>query len=114
MPLLIMQKLGLKKPKLTNVSLQLADRSITHPRGIVEDVLVKVDKFIFPFDFIVLDMEEDYDVPLILGPRWRNHPNFSYKNQTQGPTTFGFQAPQEKKSDLEDLKRATLPKMKKN
>ncbi|KAL5542831.1 hypothetical protein UlMin_010541 [Ulmus minor] len=49
------------------VSLQLADRSIKHPRGIIDDVLVKVDKFIFPADFIVLDMEEDWEVPLILG-----------------------------------------------
>ena len=45
----------------------MADRSITYPRGIVEDVLVKVDKFIFSIDFIVLDMEEDHEVPLILG-----------------------------------------------
>ena len=67
MPLSIMQKLGLEEPKPTNVSLQLADRSITYPREIVEDVLVKVDKFIFPVDFIVLDMEEDHEVPLILG-----------------------------------------------
>ena len=49
------------------VSLQLADRSIKHPRGIIKDVLVKVDKLIFPADFIVLDMEEDREVPLILG-----------------------------------------------
>ncbi|KAL5556754.1 hypothetical protein UlMin_038990 [Ulmus minor] len=53
--------------KPTMVTLQLADRSIKHPRGIIEDVLVKVDKFIFPADFIVLDMEEDREVPLILG-----------------------------------------------
>ena len=38
-----------------------------YPRGIIEDVLVKVDKFIFPADFLVLDMEEDQEVPLILG-----------------------------------------------
>ena len=62
-----MQKLGLEEPKPTNVSLQLTDRSITYPRGIVEDVLVKVDKFIFPVDFIILDMEENHEVPLILG-----------------------------------------------
>ena len=48
------------------VSLQLADRCITYPRGIVEDVLVKVDKFILPVDFIVLDMEEDHAIPIIL------------------------------------------------
>ena len=49
------------------MSLQLTNRSITYPRGIVKDVLVKVDKFIFPVDFIVMDMEEDHEVPLILG-----------------------------------------------
>lgn len=53
--------------KPTTVSLQLADRSIKHPGGVVEDVLIKVDKFIFLVDFIVLDMEEDQEIPLILG-----------------------------------------------
>ena len=67
MPLSILQKLGLDEPKPTNVSLQLVDRSITYPRGILEDVLVKVNKFIFPVNFIILDMEEDHEVPLILG-----------------------------------------------
>ena len=37
----------------------MADRSLTYPKGIIEDVLVKVDKFIFHVDFVVLDMEED-------------------------------------------------------
>ena len=54
--------------KPTTISLQLADRTIKHLRGIIEDVLVKVDKFIFSADFIVLDMKEDWKVPLIL---WR-------------------------------------------
>ncbi|KAL5555317.1 hypothetical protein UlMin_037553 [Ulmus minor] len=67
MPLSIFRKLGLGEVKPTTVTLQLADRSIKHPRGIIEDVLVNVDKFIFPADFIVLDMEEDREVPLILG-----------------------------------------------
>ncbi|KAL8529908.1 hypothetical protein ACS0TY_007105 [Phlomoides rotata] len=49
------------------MNLQLADRTVTYPRGIVEDVLVKVDKFIFPVDFVVLDMVEDKAIPLILG-----------------------------------------------
>ena len=51
----------------TTVTLQLADRSLTHPCSIIEDVLVKVDKFIFPTYFIILDMEEDKKVPIILG-----------------------------------------------
>ncbi|KAF7812151.1 DNA-directed DNA polymerase [Senna tora] len=45
----------------------MADRSIAYPRGIIENVLVKVDKFILPVDFIVLDYEEDKNVPIILG-----------------------------------------------
>ncbi|KAL0458560.1 UNVERIFIED_CONTAM: hypothetical protein Slati_0483200 [Sesamum latifolium] len=51
----------------TIVTLQSADTSIKYPRGIIEDVLVKVGKFIIPVDFVVLDMEEDTNTPLILG-----------------------------------------------
>ena len=67
MPLSIIKKLNLGEARPTTVRLQLADRSLTHPRGIIEYVLVKVDKFIFPVDFIILDMEEDKEVPIILG-----------------------------------------------
>ena len=45
----------------------MADQSLTYPRGILEDVLLKVDKFIFLVDFVVLEMEENKDVPIILG-----------------------------------------------
>ena len=58
-PLSVFQKLGLGEVKPTTILLQMADRFIIYPKGIIEDVLVKVDKFIFPMDFIVLDMEED-------------------------------------------------------
>ncbi|XP_030478230.1 uncharacterized protein LOC115695295 [Cannabis sativa] len=67
MPLSVFRRLKLAEAKPTTVTLQLADRSLAHPRGVIEDVLVKVDKFIFPADFIVLDMEEDSNVPIILG-----------------------------------------------
>jgi hypothetical protein len=60
-------QLGLPEPKPTTMTLQLADRSVTYPRGIVEDVLVKVDKLIFPADFVILDFEEDKKIPIILG-----------------------------------------------
>ena len=53
MPFSIFRRLGIGEVKPTTMSLQLADRSIKHPRGIVEDVLVKVDKIIFPADFVV-------------------------------------------------------------
>ena len=67
MPYSVFKKLGLGECKPTSVSLQLADRSITYPRGIVEDVLVKVDKFFLLADFINLDMEGDQEISLILG-----------------------------------------------
>ena len=67
MPMLIFKKLNLGEACLTTVTLQLANRSLTHPCSIIEDVLVKVDKFIFLADFIILDMEEDKEVPIILG-----------------------------------------------
>ncbi|XP_062107883.1 uncharacterized protein LOC133818823 [Humulus lupulus] len=67
MPLSVFKRLQLGEAKPTTVTLQLADRSLAHPRGVIEDVLVKVDKLIFLADFIVLDMEEDSNVPIILG-----------------------------------------------
>ena len=67
MPLSIFKRLGLGEARPTTVTLQLADRSLKHLRGVIEDVLVKVDKFIFPAYFIVLDMEEDKEIPIILG-----------------------------------------------
>ncbi|GJU83268.1 DNA-directed DNA polymerase [Tanacetum coccineum] len=57
----------LEEPKPTRMSLELEDRSIQYPRGIIENVLIKVDKFILPIDFVILDMPEDYRIPIILG-----------------------------------------------
>ena len=45
----------------------MADRSMAQPEDILEDVLVKVGKFLFPVDFVVMQMEEDTQVPLLLG-----------------------------------------------
>ncbi|XP_068461559.1 uncharacterized protein [Phaseolus vulgaris] len=53
--------------KPTKMTLKLADQVSKYPYGVVEDVLVKVDKFTFPVDFVVMDMKEDEEVPLILG-----------------------------------------------
>ena len=49
------------------MSTQLADKSVKYLRGIIKDVLVKIDKFIFPIDFVILNMDKDVKVPLILG-----------------------------------------------
>ncbi|KAH9727218.1 hypothetical protein KPL70_008578 [Citrus sinensis] len=67
MPLSVFKQLGIEECKPTTVTLQLADRSHAYPEGKIEDVLVKVDKFIFPVDFIVLNFEADKEVPIILG-----------------------------------------------
>ncbi|CAH9131381.1 unnamed protein product [Cuscuta epithymum] len=71
MPYSVYLKLGLNELKSTTMSLQLADRSIRYPRGIVEDVLVQVDKLIIPADFVVLDMDDQCkyvkDMPILLG-----------------------------------------------
>ncbi|XP_073133551.1 uncharacterized protein [Henckelia pumila] len=66
-PYSLARKLGMGVIEPTTISLKLADRSVKYPRGIVENVIVKVDKLIFPIDFVVLDMDEDYEVPMILG-----------------------------------------------
>ena len=63
----IAKKLSLGEITLTTVTLQMVDRTLAKPEGIIEDVLVMVGKFIFPADFIILDMEEDSQVPLLLG-----------------------------------------------
>ncbi|GJR33106.1 reverse transcriptase domain-containing protein [Tanacetum coccineum] len=67
MPLSIWKKLSLLELTPTRMTLELADRSITHPKGLAEDIYVKVGKFHFPTDFVVVDFEADPRVPLILG-----------------------------------------------
>ena len=71
LPYSVYKQLGLGELKPTNITLSLADRSIKIPEGIVEDVLVKVDKFYYPVDFIVLDTEPiaswPNHEPIILG-----------------------------------------------
>ncbi|GKA08017.1 reverse transcriptase domain-containing protein [Tanacetum coccineum] len=66
MPLSFWKKLSLPELTPTRMTLELANRSITHPKGLAEDVYVKVGKFHFPTDFVVVDFEADPRVPLIL------------------------------------------------
>ncbi|KAL5554316.1 hypothetical protein UlMin_041717 [Ulmus minor] len=71
MPYSVYLQLGLGEIKPTTVVLQLADRLVRKPRGIVEDVLVQIDKFYYPIDFLVLDtiaiVNTESKIPLILG-----------------------------------------------
>jgi len=66
-PLSMLKRIGEVDVRPTRMTLQLADRSIKYPYGVVEDLIIKVDKFLFPVDFVVMDIEEDVEVPLILG-----------------------------------------------
>ena len=67
MPLSVAKQLSLGELFPTTITLQMADRSMVKPEGVLKDVLVTVGKFVFPVDFIILDMEEDSQVPLLLG-----------------------------------------------
>ncbi|GJV70695.1 reverse transcriptase domain-containing protein [Tanacetum coccineum] len=67
MPLSIWKKLSLPDLTPTRMTLELADRSITYPKGLAKDIFVKVGNFHFPTDFVVVDFEANPRVPLILG-----------------------------------------------
>ncbi|RVW80067.1 Retrovirus-related Pol polyprotein from transposon 17.6 [Vitis vinifera] len=70
-PYFVYKQLGLGGLKPTAITLSLADRSVKIPRGVIEDVLIQVDKFYYPVDFVVLDIDptvkEANYVPIILG-----------------------------------------------
>ncbi|XP_023766076.1 uncharacterized protein LOC111914613 [Lactuca sativa] len=72
MPYSFFKKLDLPEPRPIRVAIHLANKTVTFPRGICKDLLVKVDKFVFPTNFIVLDMEADPQVPIILGRPFLN------------------------------------------
>jgi hypothetical protein len=71
MPYSLYLQLGLGELKPTMVVLQLADRSVKTPKGVVEDVLVQIDKFYYPVDFVILETESvvhaNSKIPIILG-----------------------------------------------
>ena len=66
MPYSVAKKMNPGEITPTTLSLHMANRSMVSPKGIIEDVLIKVGKFIVPIDFVVLDMEKNEKVPLIL------------------------------------------------
>ncbi|XP_061364996.1 uncharacterized protein LOC133308393 [Gastrolobium bilobum] len=67
MPLTLMKKLGIDEVKPTRMTVQLVDRLTKQAHGIVKDALVKVNKFLIPVDFVILDIDEDASVPIIFG-----------------------------------------------
>ncbi|GKB34065.1 hypothetical protein Tco_0879007 [Tanacetum coccineum] len=67
MPYSMFLRLNLGDLKPTRMCIELANKTTQFPKGIAENVMVKIDKFIFPVDFVILDMEEDHRIPIILG-----------------------------------------------
>ncbi|XP_070022870.1 uncharacterized protein [Nicotiana sylvestris] len=67
MPYSVFKTLEIGQPRPTTMRLQIDDRTMKRLLGIIEDVLVRVDKFILPANFVILDCKVDYEVPLILG-----------------------------------------------
>ncbi|KAL4294212.1 hypothetical protein AHAS_Ahas18G0205500 [Arachis hypogaea] len=67
MPLSIMERLKIFEVQAAKISLEMADKSLKKTYGLVEDVLVKVEDFYIPVDFIILDTGEDEDEAIILG-----------------------------------------------
>lgn len=67
MPLSMLKRIGDVELQPTRITLQLVDKLVKHPYGVVEDLLVKVDKLYFRVNFVIIDIEEKVEVPLILG-----------------------------------------------
>ena len=98
-PLSIYKKLGLGDPKPTAMRLLMADRTVKWPIGILHDVLVKLESFICPADFVILDCEVDFEVPIILGRPFlatgralvdmeKGQMTFRRNNEEERPSTF--------------------------
>ncbi|XP_023749955.1 uncharacterized protein LOC111898258 [Lactuca sativa] len=67
MPYSFYQTLNIPKLKATRMKIHMVNHSMTYPRGIVEDILVKIRKIVFPIDFFIMGMKEDNNVPIIFG-----------------------------------------------
>ncbi|GJU61488.1 reverse transcriptase domain-containing protein, partial [Tanacetum coccineum] len=117
MPLSIWKKLQLPGLTETKMVLELADRTISKPTGVAENVFVKVGKFYFPADFVVLDFIADPRVPLILGrPFLRTahalidvyEGEIILRNDDQSLTLKCGDAPSISYNNLESLKKVDL------
>ncbi|GJS46010.1 hypothetical protein Tco_0596131 [Tanacetum coccineum] len=67
MPYSMFLRLNLGELKPTRMCIELANKSTQIPKGIAENVIVKIDRFVFLVDFVVLDIKEDHKIPIILG-----------------------------------------------
>nr|GEU32305.1 DNA-directed DNA polymerase [Tanacetum cinerariifolium] len=126
MPLSIWKKISLPELTPTRMTLELADRSITRPKGVAEDVFVKVGKFHFPTNCIVVDFEADPRVPLILGRPFlitgcalidvygeeitlRDVLDFQYNSKSSSPTLVSDDLISESDSCKEPIVKSSSP-----
>ncbi|XP_009769795.1 uncharacterized protein [Nicotiana sylvestris] len=70
MPLDIYKRLGIGRARPTSILLQLANRMVERPSGILDDVLAQVGKFVLPANFVILDCQVDEEIPIILGRKF--------------------------------------------
>ncbi|GJR22205.1 hypothetical protein Tco_0970732 [Tanacetum coccineum] len=83
MPLSMYKRLGIGKLEPINMVIEMADNTKCTTKGIVENLLIKIDKFIFLVDFVILDMVEDIRIPIILGrPLLASHPQTGPERNT--------------------------------
>ncbi|XP_070002118.1 uncharacterized protein [Nicotiana sylvestris] len=78
MPLAIYKRLGIGRVRPTSMLLQLADRTVKRPSGILDDVLLQVGKFVFPADFVILDCKVDREIPNNFGKSIPDHREISH------------------------------------
>ena len=67
LPLSLLKRIVIGDLKATKMTLQLADRSIIYPTGVIEDIPIKVGKIYISTDFVVVDIEDDSEIPILLG-----------------------------------------------
>lgn len=67
MPLAVCKRLNLVELQPTKMSLQLVDRSVKYPMGIIEDIPVKIGQLYIPIDFVVMDIKGEDEMPILLG-----------------------------------------------
>ncbi|XP_074304601.1 uncharacterized protein LOC141639351 [Silene latifolia] len=101
LPLKVAKNVGIYDLIPTNMTLQLAYRSIKHPLGMLEDVLVKVGKYLIPTDFVILDIPEDSHTPIIFGRPFLTTGGVLI-DARDGRLTFGI---------LVDIVEVNLPKL---
>ncbi|XP_070054481.1 uncharacterized protein [Nicotiana tomentosiformis] len=87
MPYSVFKTLWIGKSIPTSMRWKIADRTMKRPLGVIENVLVRVDKFILPVDFVILDCEVDYEVSIILGIPFLSTGN-SFCDVEAGELTF--------------------------